>query len=178
VRIVAGALRGRRLEAPRGMSTRPTGEKVRGAVFNLLGQFFDGGAALDLYAGSGALALEALSRGCATAVCVDADRRAAEAIRRNAEACGVAARVEVRCEPVEAALGRLPPGRFALAFVDAPYAEGPERALARLGALLAAGGACVAEHDARRPPADAWPGLALEERRTYGGTGISIYRRV
>jgi 16S rRNA (guanine(966)-N(2))-methyltransferase RsmD len=178
VRIIAGALRGRRLTAPQGMATRPTGEKVRGAVFNVLGQFFDGGAVLDLFAGSGALALEALSRGCATAVCVDADRRAAEAVRRNAEACGVADRVAVRCEPVEAALGHLPAGGFRLAFVDAPYAVGPEGALARLGALLSEGGVCVAEHDARRPPAGAWPGLALAERRRYGGTGISIYRRV
>ena len=177
MRIVAGEARGRRLLAPPGLATRPTGDKVRGAIFNLLGQFFEGGRVLDLYAGSGALALEALSRGCAGAVCVESDQSAAGVIRRNAEACGLSGRVEVRCEPVEAALGRLPPGAFALAFLDPPYAEGPEAALARLGPLLAPGGVAVAEHDARRPPPDRLGALSLLDRRRYGATGISIYRR-
>lgn len=176
-RIIAGAARGRRLVAPRGTGTRPTSDKVRGAVFNLLGQFFDGGEVLDLFAGSGALALEALSRGCARAVCVDADRGAAEAIARNAQACGVADRVEVRRGRVLDVLPRLPRGAFALAFVDPPYAEGPQAALAALDALLAPGGRAVAEHDARRPPGDRYGALALVDRRTYGGTGISIYAR-
>ncbi len=70
MRIVAGEARGRRLQAPPGTDTRPTGDKVRGALFNVLGQFFEGGRVLDLYAGTGALALEALSRGCERAVCV------------------------------------------------------------------------------------------------------------
>ena len=71
MRIVAGTARGRRLAVPAGDGTRPTSDKVRGAVFNVLGQFFDGGRVLDLYAGTGALALEALSRGCADATCVE-----------------------------------------------------------------------------------------------------------
>lgn len=175
-RIVAGSARGRRLAVPDGLGTRPTSEKVRGAVFNLLGQFFEGGAVLDLYAGSGALALEALSRGCERATCVEADRRAVEAIRRNAEALGWADRVVVRQGRVEDLAPRLLPG-FALAFVDPPYAEGPGAALALLGALLAPGGRAVAEHDAKAPPPDRVGPLALVERRSYGGTGISIYRR-
>lgn len=175
-RIVAGALRGRRLAVPEGQGTRPTSEKVRGAVFNLLGQFFDGGAVLDLYAGSGALALEAISRGCARATCVEADRRAAEAIRANAAALGVAERVEVRLGRVEDVAPRLP-GGYALAFADPPYAAGPGPALAALGALLAPGGLAVAEHDAKAPPPDRIGPLSLVDRRTYGGTGISIYRR-
>ena len=176
-RIVAGTARGRRLAAPRGQGTRPTGEKVRGAVMNLLGQFFDGGDVLDLYAGTGALALEALSRGAARAVCVEADRGAAEVIRRNAEACGLADRVEVREGRVEAVVPRLAPGAFALLFVDPPYADGPERALALAADRLAPGGRAVAEHDARRPPPDRIGPLALRDRRAYGGTGISIYAR-
>ena len=176
-RIIAGTARGRRLAVPRGLDTRPTSDKVRGAVFNVLGQFFDGGAVVDLYSGTGALALEALSRGCARAVCVEADRGAAETLRRNAEACGFGGRVEVRCEPVERALARLPRGAFALAFADPPYAEGPERALAALGDLLAPGGRAVAEHDARRPPAERYGALSLADRRDYGDTGISIYVR-
>jgi 16S rRNA (guanine(966)-N(2))-methyltransferase RsmD len=176
-RIIAGTARGRRLEAPKGQGTRPTGEKVRGAVMNVLGQFFDGGAVLDLYAGTGALALEALSRGCDRAVCVEADRAAAEAVRRNAEACGFADRVEVRRGRVLDELPRLPRGAFALAFLDPPYGEGPEAALALLDAVLLPGGRAVAEHDARRPPADRYGALAVVDRRTYGGTGISIYAR-
>jgi 16S rRNA (guanine(966)-N(2))-methyltransferase RsmD len=176
MRIVAGTARGRRLAAPKGAQTRPTSDKVRGAVFNVLGQFFDGGAVLDLYAGSGALALEALSRGCARAVCVERDRAAAEVIRRNAEACGLGPQVEVRVEPVERALSHLPAASFQLAFVDPPYAEGPDAALAVLARVLAPGARVVAEHAATQPPAERHGALALEDRRAYGDTGISIYR--
>jgi 16S rRNA (guanine(966)-N(2))-methyltransferase RsmD len=175
-RIVAGTARGRRLAVPGGLGTRPTSEKVRAAVFNVLGQFFDGGAVLDLYAGSGALALEALSRGCERAVCVEADRQAAALIRRNAEALGLAQRVEVRVGRVESLLPRLP-GGFALAFVDPPYATGPAAALTALAGHLVPGGLAVAEHDAAAPPAERPAGLVLVDRRAYGGTGISIYRR-
>jgi len=174
-RIIAGTARGRRLATPKGLSTRPTSEKVRGAVFNLLGQFFDGGAVLDLYAGSGALALEALSRGCERAVCVEAERAAAEVILRNAEAVGVGERVDVRRTTVAAAVGRLPKAAFDLVFIDAPYAEGPDAALASVGALTRPGGRVVAEHAARTPPAEQFGPLRLVERRVYGDTGVSIY---
>ncbi len=176
-RIIAGTARGRRLRAPPGVGTRPTSEKVRGAVMNVLGQFFEGGDVLDLYAGTGALALEALSRGCARATCVERDRRAAEVLRENAAACGFADRVEVLVAALPAGLSRLPPGRFALAFVDPPYAEGPGAVLPGLPALLAPGGRAVVEHDARRPPPDLAGALSLVDRRAYGDTGISIYRR-
>jgi len=175
MRIIAGAARGRTLVAPRGLRTRPTSDKVRGAVFNVLGQLFEGGAVLDLYAGTGAMALEALSRGCSRAVCVESDPRAADAIRRNALACGLADRTEVRCEAVKSALRKLPRDAFALAFLDPPYAEGPEEALSALEGLLAPGGRAVAEHDRRRPPADRFGRLAIAQRRSYGDTGVSIY---
>jgi 16S rRNA (guanine(966)-N(2))-methyltransferase RsmD len=176
-RIIAGTARGRRLAAPRGEGTRPTSEKVRGAIFNVLGQFFDGGEVLDLYAGTGALALEALSRGCARAVCVEADRGAAEILSRNAEALGFADRVEVRRERVRDALARLPAGRFDLAFIDPPYADGPAEALEALGPLLRPGARAVAEHDVRRPPSDAHGPLRLVDRRAWGDTAVSIYLR-
>jgi 16S rRNA (guanine966-N2)-methyltransferase len=175
MRIVAGSARGRTLQAPRGMATRPTSDKVRAAIFNLLGQFFDGGRVLDLYSGSGAMALEALSRGCASAVCVELDADAAEIIRRNAETCGFFGRIEVRREPVEAALGRLPPATFHWVFIDPPYAVGPQAALERLGPLVAPAGVVVAEHDRRSAPADGIGPLRLTDRRSYGSTGVSIY---
>jgi 16S rRNA (guanine(966)-N(2))-methyltransferase RsmD len=176
-RIIAGVARGRRLAAPRGLGTRPTSEKVRGAVFNLLGQFFEGGAVLDLYAGTGALALEALSRGCDRAVCVEEDRAAAELVRRNAESCGFGERVEVIRGRVEQAVSRLPAATFDLVFIDPPYSSGPEAALPAAERLTRAGGRVVAEHDASRPPDDAYGELRLSDRREYGDTGVSIYVR-
>jgi 16S rRNA (guanine(966)-N(2))-methyltransferase RsmD len=177
VRIVAGTARGRRLVAPEGEDTRPTSDKVRGAVFNVLGQFFEGGRVLDLYAGTGALALEALSRGFAEATCVDSSAKAAAAIARNAEACGLAGRVTVVRRRVADALAAIPAGAFDLAFVDPPYAEGPGSALTALDRVLRAGGLAVAEHDRRSPPPDRVGALVLQDRRAWGDTGISIYRR-
>jgi 16S rRNA (guanine(966)-N(2))-methyltransferase RsmD len=177
VRIVAGDARGRRLVAPPGLDTRPTSDRVRGAVFNVLGQFFEGGRVLDLYAGTGALALEALSRGCERATCVESQRGAVEAIRRNAETCGFSDRVEIRHETVDAALARLPAGAFDLAFLDPPYAVGTERALSGLARVLRAGATAVVEHDRRNPPPDRIGVLALVDRRAHGSTGLSIYRR-
>ena len=177
MRIVAGTARGRRLVAPDGDDTRPTSDKVRAAVFNVLGQFFDGGRVLDLYAGTGALALEALSRGCAEATCVDASPRAAAAIARNAETCGLAGRVTVVRRAVLDAVRGLSPGSVDLAFVDPPYALGPGEALGALDRVVRPGGTVVAEHDRRAPPPDRVGALALVDRRAYGDTGISIYRR-
>jgi 16S rRNA G966 N2-methylase RsmD len=98
-------------------------------------------------------------------------------IAANAESLGMADRVEVRRGRVLDVVRALPPGRFTLAFVDPPYEEGPEAALALLEGALAQGGRAVAEHDARRPPADRYGALALADQRRYGGTGISIYVR-
>jgi 16S rRNA (guanine966-N2)-methyltransferase len=177
VRIVAGTARGRRLAAPPGDATRPTSDKVRAAVFNVLGQFFEGGSVLDLYSGTGALALEALSRGCGSATCVDSSAGAAEVIARNAANCGFSAQVKVLRRLVADALPTLPPAAFDLAFVDPPYSEGPGAALAALDRVLRSGARVVAEHDRRAPPPDRVGALVLENRRAYGDTGISIYRR-
>ncbi len=177
MRIVAGTARGRRLVAPPGDDTRPTSDKVRAAVFNVLGQFFDGGRVLDLYAGTGALALEALSRGCAEATCVDSSPRAVATIERNAAACGLSGRVTVVRRAVPDALRAISPSSVDLAFVDPPYALGPGEALGALDRVVRPGGTVVAEHDRRAPPPDRVGALALVDRRAYGDTGISIYRR-
>jgi 16S rRNA (guanine966-N2)-methyltransferase len=176
VRIVAGSARGRRLAAPAGEGTRPTSDKVRGAIFNVLGQFFEGGRVLDLYAGTGALALEALSRGCASATCVESSADAVEVLLRNAETCGFAGKITVVRRRVLDALRALPAADFDLAFLDPPYAEGPEGALGPLDRVLRPGAVAVAEHDRRSPPPDRIGRLVLDDRRAYGDTGISIYR--
>jgi 16S rRNA (guanine(966)-N(2))-methyltransferase RsmD len=175
LRIVAGTAKGRRLTAPRGSATRPTSDKVRAAIFNVLGQFFEGGEVLDLYAGTGAMALEALSRGCTRALCVESDRGAAAAIEKNAEACGFGDRLEVARGKVEETLTHLPAGAFFLVFIDPPYQQGPEGALARVARLLAPRGTVVAEHDRRRPPPERPEGLSRIDLRSFGDTGVSLY---
>ncbi len=169
-RVIAGAARGRRLAAPRGARTRPTSDKVRGAVFNVLGQFFDGGDVLDLYAGTGALALEALSRGCARAVCVEDDRFAAEVIGANAAACGFAGRVEVRRGRVLDVVPRLPPAAYALAFVDPPYEVGPEAALGLLDRV-------VARADASSPSTTRGGRRPIATARSRSPTGAATAER-
>src|SRR3712207_1078808 len=106
MRIIAGTARGIRL-APVAKGVRPPSDRVRESVFNSLGQFFDGGAVLDLYAGTGALGIEALSRGCERAVFVEEDRRVVTAIRENLRRAGFAGRGEVVRDDVGRALDRM-----------------------------------------------------------------------
>jgi 16S rRNA (guanine966-N2)-methyltransferase len=176
LRIIAGTARGRPLAAPKGDVTRPTSDKVRAAIFNILGQFFEGGRVLDLYSGTGALALEALSRGMSDGVAVDKDRLAVAIIEKNAEACGMEARLEVMKMAVEAALPRIDLGRFQLVFIDPPYAMGPQQALRMLGSRAKSGLTVVAEHHKKEAPDDIYGNLKLDDRRSFGDTGVSIYR--
>jgi 16S rRNA (guanine966-N2)-methyltransferase len=148
LRIIAGTARGTRL-APVPTRVRPTSDFVRESVFNALGQFFSG-EVLDLYAGTGALGIEALSRGCEGAVFVEKDRRALAAIRENLRRARVADRAEVFAGDVGRVLDRmLTDGRqFNLIFADPPYriaATEVGGVLSRLGALLASGGRVVIE---------------------------------
>jgi 16S rRNA (guanine966-N2)-methyltransferase len=173
VRIVAGRYKGRRLRMPRGAPTRPTADRVREALFSMLGDV-SGARVLDLYAGSGALGLEALSRGADSAVFVERDARAAAVIRANIDAVG--ANGEVRRQDV---LGFLASDHrpFDLVFCDPPYDSGPrtaEQLAERLPALLAEGARTVTESDKRRPLELPFP---LLRERTYGDTRIAIHGR-
>jgi 16S rRNA (guanine(966)-N(2))-methyltransferase RsmD len=180
MRIIAGDFRGRRLLAPRGLHTRPTADRVKEAIFNILGPPLrrpgERFRVLDLFAGSGALALEALSRGADEAVLVESDPEAAAAAERNTAALGVGARARILRREVGAVLRGLE-GRFDWIFVDPPYEGGAlDRALRLLGRSSLVAGAVVAEHDAKSPPADSYAGLALADRRRWGSTGVSFYR--
>jgi 16S rRNA (guanine966-N2)-methyltransferase len=173
VRIVAGRYKGRRLRMPRGAPTRPTADRVREALFSLLGDV-SGARVLDLYAGSGALGIEALSRGADSALFVERDPRAAAAIRANIDAVG--ANGEVRRQDV---LGFLASDHrpFDLVFCAPPYDSGPRIAgqlAERLPALLAEGARTVTESDKRRPLELPFP---LLTERTYGDTRIAIHGR-
>jgi 16S rRNA (guanine966-N2)-methyltransferase len=181
MRVVAGHFKGRRLVAPRGQATRPTGDRVREALFALLGPL-DGATVLDLFAGSGALGIEALSRGAASATFVDTAPAAIRAIRENLAALDVGhARADVRRQDARAFLrGARTAGRqYDLVLLDPPYRLAAE--LARelspsLAEVLAPGGRIAAESD-RRAPLDLDPAIPLTDERRYGDTLIRIHER-
>jgi len=181
VRIIAGTHRGRRLRAPAGTATRPTADRVREAVFSMIGPV-DGLDVLDLFSGSGALALEALSRGAASAVLVDRSARAAAVARENAASLGLADRVRiVRRDWRSALVAERAAGRsFGLCLCDPPYSL-TDRVVAGVGALLAplmtSSGTVVIEHSAALSPPDP-SGLEIASRtdRTYGDTAVSVIR--
>jgi 16S rRNA (guanine966-N2)-methyltransferase len=173
VRIVAGSFRGRRLQAPAGRATRPTADRVREALFSILGPL-DGVRVLDLFAGSGALGIEALSRGAAAAVFVDSDPRAVAAIRRNLEAVGLDSRVHRR--DAIAYLREPRDGPFELVFLDPPYSSALELAgplSERLPAVLTEDARIVSESDKRNPLELTLPRV---DERVYGDTRIAIHR--
>ena len=171
MRVVAGTFKGRRLTAPRGTRTRPTADRVREALFSMLGDV-GGARVLDLYAGSGALGIEALSRGADSAVFVERDAQAVAAIERNLAAVGVEANL-VRQDVVRF-LARAD-GAFNLVFCDPPYdsAAGLAGPLAEhLPALCAEDARIVTESDKRNPLVLPFP-LLVE--RAYGDTRIAIH---
>jgi 16S rRNA (guanine966-N2)-methyltransferase len=178
MRVVAGRLGGRRLQAPPGEGTRPTSDRVREALFSALGPL-DGEVVLDLFAGSGALAIEALSRGAGRAVLVEHDARAAAVIRSNLEALGVGAEEAVvrRRDALRAVRDAREAGEsYDLVFIDPPYrlaaGLGPELADA-LAPVLAQGARVVGESD-RRTPLEL-PGLTTTFDRRYGDTLLRIH---
>ena len=180
MRIVGGDLRGRTLRAVRGETTRPTADRVRQSLFDLLGQRCDGLRVLDLYAGTGALALEAVSRGAAHATLIEKDPKAASAIQRNLDELGCADRCTLLREDVARALPRLAGEEFDLVFSDPPYAlQAAQRTLDELARwrLLAPRGRVVVERD-RREPGPALPeGFSPLDERRYGDTLMLVARR-
>src|SRR5262245_58467256 len=156
MRLTGGLDRGRKLRAPRGASTRPAGSKVREAMFNILGPPPEA-PVLDLFAGTGALGIEALSRGAAGATFVERDRRALEALHRNLREVGVADRARVIGTMVASALRQLAAegARFGWVFLDPPYAAGEVEPVLQLLAgenLLESGAVIIVEHDKRHVP--------------------------
>jgi 16S rRNA (guanine966-N2)-methyltransferase len=181
MRIVAGEMRGRPIQAPPGRATRPTSDRVREAIFSIVGPV-EGLAVLDVFAGSGALGLEALSRGADHAVFVDDDPRAAAVIHGNAERLGVADRVRVvRRDWRRALAGERSAGRrYGLCLADPPYSF-LSRIADELGRairpLMDRGGILVVEGPTG-PDTLALADLAVEHRtdRTYGSTRVTVAR--
>lgn len=182
MRIIAGEFRGRRLAAVKG-AVRPTSDRVREAIFSILGERVLGARVLDLFAGTGALALEALSRGAATAVLVEEAPAAVAVIRKNVAHLGVGERVRLLPLPVAGAIKKLAAAgeRFDLIFLDPPYGRGLAAAtLAQLGEgqVLTAEATVVAEMSRRELPPPTAGVLSLTEVRDYGDTRVAFYARM
>lgn len=174
MRVISGTARGRRLLAPEGAATRPTPDRVREATFNALGSLgaVVDATVLDLFAGSGAMGIEALSRGAARVTFVDHDRRATAAIAANLAACGLEGRAEVVTGPVSRFLATSGDRRWDLAILDPPYAHGRDDWLDLLDALPA--DLAVIESDRAVEPPFGWEVLRTKR---YGGTHVVIAGR-
>lgn len=180
-RVVAGTLGGRRLTVPVGRGTRPTAERVREGLFSTLESLcgpLAGLAFLDLYAGSGAVGIEAVSRGAGHVMCVERDARALDVLKANLRALDVGA-VEVSSASVERLLRDKPSEPFDVVYVDPPYADPVDEVLALLdkNGWLAPAAVVVVERATRASPPEWPPGLVLDRSRRYGDTTLWYGRR-
>ena len=182
MRIIAGSARGRKLYAPAGEDTRPTAERIREALFNILGSRVWDAHVLDLFGGTGAMALEAMSRGAARCVIVDNNRAAIQAIERNARA--VLGEEDIRRARIlrmdyRSAIGGLAGDRFDLVFLDPPYRmlDSYQDAMRRLcdAGALAEGAVCVLEY-ARGSQVAVPENFEVYDTRGYGETAVDLAR--
>ncbi len=188
MRVIGGIYRSRPLGAPVGMETRPTADRLRETLLNVLTQGavdrVRGGAFLDLYAGSGAVGIEALSRGAARVTFVEQGAGALAVLRKNLDALGIREGVAVERRSVAAFLKRPGVGPFGVIFLDPPYEEAEEyaRTLEFLGGecvgLLAEGGLVVAEHRRKDSLAERYGVLRRVRVKEQGDAGLSFYERV
>ena len=175
MRIIAGRYKGRRLKTPSWSGLRPTSDKLRETLFNILAPRIEGARVLDGYAGTGAVGLEALSRGAAHVLFVERDRRAGALIKANAELCGIEGGYTIEHGDVAAVLRRLPPGeRFDVIFLDPPYAEPATGALASAARHLTPDGLVVLERATRDEP-EVLPGLTRIRDVRSGDSTLSIF---
>jgi 16S rRNA (guanine(966)-N(2))-methyltransferase RsmD len=177
MRVIAGAFKGRRLEAPKWDGLRPTSDKLRETLFNVLAPRVAGARVLDGFAGTGAVGIEALSRGAAHVTFVEQDARAVALINRNLAACGVADRYAIIRARFADAATRVSGQHFDLLFLDPPY--GPDTmttALEAAGALLHADGVLVIEHAKRDPAPDSSGPLARTRTIVSGDSALSFYK--
>ena len=178
MRVIAGKARGHRLRGPRSAATRPTSDLVRGAIFSSLqSQGVDLSRVLDLYAGTGALGIEALSRGAAWCDFVEKNAGACALIRQNLESTGFSGQSHVYSTGVEQALERLT-GPYGLVLADPPYEDDAVPLLEKLieNGLLAEEGIIVLEQSSRKPQPETLGPLALQRTQRHGDTQVSVYR--
>lgn len=181
MRVISGSAKGRGLKAVTGMSTRPTTDKVKEAVFSMIGPYFDGGQVLDLFAGTGGLGIEALSRGMERAVFIDIEKKSVDTVLHNLQATGFSGQAEVYRNDAVRALKLLAKRelRFDLVFLDPPYRLKTIAEMIGIIAeqhLLAPGATLVVEQDAENLLPDHLYNLKQKRRVEYGDTAITIYR--
>jgi 16S rRNA (guanine(966)-N(2))-methyltransferase RsmD len=180
MRVIGGNARGRRLKAPKGRSLRPTAARVKESLFNILPHDLTGIKVLDLFAGTGNVTIEALSRGAAEAILIDSSWESGKAIRENLRRLKLAGRTRVWITPVAHAL-RLLARRgetFDMIFLDPPYDQRLVDATLRIiakGKLLRNSGQLIAEHSNREEIASRYESLVLRDQRRYGGTLLSFF---
>ncbi|WP_338786674.1 16S rRNA (guanine(966)-N(2))-methyltransferase RsmD [Metabacillus sp. FJAT-53654] len=180
MRVVSGNYKGRQLKAVPGVTTRPTTDKVKEAIFNMVGPYFDGGNALDLFAGSGGLGIEALSRGIERCIFVDREAKAIQTIHKNLEACHAVEASEVYRNDAERAIKAIIKRelRFELIFLDPPYKQQKLKALITSiseNNLLEEGGFIVTEHGSEvQLPVEIDQFIQIKYE-TYGMTSITVY---
>ncbi len=175
MRIIAGTLKGRTLTAPTWDGLRPTSDGLRETLFNILAPRMPGARVLDVFAGTGAIGLEALSRGAALAVFVDHDRRAARLIAENAAQCGVGDRCVIIRNTAGHFLRRPLGGPFDVVVLDPPYAlPALDAVVTKAVAALAPGGTVVLEHTWRREPPEV-PGARRSRTVRAGSSALSFY---
>ncbi len=176
MRIVRGTHGGRVLRAPHGAATRPTSEKVREAIFNILPDV-EGMQVLDMFAGSGALGIEALSRGAAHATFIDQAKPALSVVRQNLRELGLEDRATVLAgDAVVLGARHVPASPWQLVFIDPPYASDLAVRAVQTLAHLAPDAVIVIEHDRRNAPPDELGSLLRTDQRRYGDTLVSFYR--
>jgi 16S rRNA (guanine(966)-N(2))-methyltransferase RsmD len=176
MRIIAGTNKGRTLKAPKWDGLRPTSDKLRETLFNIIAPHLDGARVLDVFAGTGAIALEALSRGAAAAICIEHERRATLLIEENRARCGEEKRCVIIRDTAERALSKpVIGGPFDIVVLDPPYEYAAlENAVRDAATQRAAGGLLVLEHASRvAPPAPA--GLAVTRTVKSGDSALTFY---
>lgn len=177
MRIISGELRGRRLTTPKDDRVRPTTDKVKEAIFNIIQQYMDDSVVIDMFAGTGNLGLEAISRGARKAYFVDKDRRSIALVRDNVNYCKVGERAVILCYDYAAAVSRIHE-KADIIFLDPPYGDGLyEDCVEKIveNDLLAPGGIIVAEHSAMEMLPEELSGLPMIKCRKYGKICVSIY---
>ena len=176
MRVITGTARGRKLLTPEGFDTRPTTDKVKEAICSAIQFDFPGAHVLDLFAGSGQLAIEALSRGAAHAVLTDSDAAAVSCIKQNVKACGFSEIAEVIRTDAVSYLQRCT-ARFDIAFLDPPYHHGTlEEILPILVPHMAKNGIIVCEHEPECKLPQTISHFDLQKQKKYGKIEVSIYR--
>ncbi|MDO4493486.1 MAG: 16S rRNA (guanine(966)-N(2))-methyltransferase RsmD [Clostridia bacterium] len=183
MRVIAGSAKGKRIESIEGILTRPTLDRVKEAMFGSIQFELPGADVLDLFGGSGALAIEALSRGARSAVVNDKNPACVKMIEKNLSACGFSDKARVTCEDFVALIGRLSrtEKRFGFVFIDAPYADGTGREAMELcfrNDLVSEDGCVILEHSRSEVPTAAEGLCELVKTKNYGKCAFSVYKRL